>query len=435
MRQERYYLNIMKWRVRPSKLSGTIAIPPSKSHTIRALLIATLADGVSVIRRPLLRGDGASAIGAARSLGAEIDFQGDVLTVKGTGSDFNRGQEFFDMGNSGTSTNLFASAAALGTKKRRLDGDNSLRSRPFKPVLEALKGLGVNYTLEAPPRDLPFTIQGPIKGGTTSVDGISSQFVSSLLLTCPLIKSGDTTFTVYNLHEQPYIELTLWWLKKQNIRFDCSDDYLRFHIPGNQAYTPFDMEVPGDFSSATFAATGAAICGSEVTLTGIDFSDPQGDKGVFEIIKKAGGLVKIAQNSASVNGGGPLTGTSIDLNAMPDALPALSVLACASRGSTAIVNVAQARIKETDRIKVMAEELSKMGASITERPDGLIIGQSRLRGAVVNGHDDHRVVMALALAGMIAEGETIIETAEAAEVTYPTFVEDFKAIGADITII
>src|SRR5512133_2398041 len=172
----------MKWIVKPSTLSGTISIPPSKSHTIRALLIATLADGESVIRKPLLKGDGASAIGAAKSLGAKIDFNGDILKVKGVGGNFNSGDEFFDMGNSGTGTNLFSSAAALGSKFRRFDGDSSLRSRPFRPVLQALKGLGVSYTLEGDPKDLPFTIQGPIKGGTTTVDGISSQFVSSLLL-------------------------------------------------------------------------------------------------------------------------------------------------------------------------------------------------------------------------------------------------------------
>lgn len=425
----------MKWKIRPSKLSGTILIPSSKSHTIRALLIATLADGTSVIRRPLLRGDGASAIGAAKSLGAEIIFDGDTLIVKGIGNDFNKGQEFFDMGNSGTGTNLFSSAAALGTKMRRFDGDNSLRSRPFKPVLEALKGLGVNYTLENPPRDLPFTIQGPIHGGTTTVDGISSQFVSSLLLTCPLAKVPSTTFTVFNLHEHPYVELTLWWLKKQNIKLEYSPDLLKFTIPGNQKYTPFDMDIAGDFSSATFAAVGAAICGSSVNLTGIDFSDPQGDKGIFDLIKNAGGQVSTNSNGATVCGGVPLSGKVMDLNAMPDALPALSVLACVSSGTTSIVNVAQARIKETDRIKVMTTELSKMGADITERPDGLTINSSRLHGALVNGHDDHRVVMALALAGMVADGETIIETAEAAEVTYPTFVEDFRAIGANIEVI
>jgi len=434
-RKERVYRSIMKWRIRPSKLSGTIPVPPSKSHTIRALVIASLADGVSTIKRPLLLGDGASAIGAARSLGAKIDFDGDTLTVKGIGSDFNSGEELFDMGNSGTGTNLFASAAALGSKFRRFDGDNSLRSRPFKPVLDALKGLGVQYRLEAAPRDLPFTIQGPIKGGTTTVDGFSSQFVSSLLLSCPLVKTGDTTFTVYNIHEIPYIEITLWWLKKQGIRFECSSDFSKFHIFGSQSYTPFTMEIPGDFSSATFSAVGAALSDKPVTLHGIDFSDPQGDKGVFDILKKAGCNVEISENSATVCSSRLLRGSTIDLNAMPDALPAISVLACASRGTTSIVNVAQARIKETDRIRVMAEELSKMGADIKERPDGLVIEESSLHGAIVNGHDDHRVVMSLALAGMIADGETIIETAEAADVTYPSFVEDFRKIGADITIL
>jgi 3-phosphoshikimate 1-carboxyvinyltransferase len=425
----------MKWIVKPSTLSGTISIPPSKSHTIRALLIATLADGESVIRRPLLKGDGASAIGAAKSLGAKIDFNGDVLKVKGVGGNFNSGDEFFDMGNSGTGTNLFSSAAALGSKFRRFDGDSSLRSRPFRPVLQALKGLGVSYTLEGDPKDLPFTIQGPIKGGTTTVDGISSQFVSSLLLSCPLVKTGDTAFTVYNIHEQPYIEMTIWWLRKQGIKFEYSSDYSKFHIYGNQSYTPFDMEIPGDFSSATFSATAAALCGKAVTLQGIDFTDPQGDKGVFDVIKQAGADVTITQNSAFISGNNKLYGKEIDLNAMPDALPALSVLACASEGTTSIVNVAQARIKETDRITVMRKELCKMGADITERPDGLVIKQSNLHGAVVHGHDDHRVVMSLALAGMIAKGETIIDTAEAADVTYPTFVDDFRKLGANIEVV
>jgi 3-phosphoshikimate 1-carboxyvinyltransferase len=120
---------------------------------------------------------------------------------------------------------------------------------------------------------------------------------------------------------------------------------------------------------------------------------------------------------------------------MPDALPALSVAACAAEGETRFVNVAQSRIKETDRIAVMKKELSKMGAAVTEHKDGLTIRHSRLKGAKVNGHDDHRVVMALAIAGMIAEGETVIDTAEAAEVTYPTFVEDFRKIGAKIEVI
>ena len=195
------------------------------------------------------------------------------------------------------------------------------------------------------------------------------------------------------------------------------------------------MVVPADFSSATFAAVGAAVTGKGVTLTGLDFSDTQGDKGVFDILRTVGAGVLINENGVTVTQGNPLEGQIIDLNSMPDALPALSVMACAAQGETRFVNVAQARIKETDRIAVMHEELSKMGADIEELPDGLIVRQSRLKGAVVNGHDDHRVVMALAIAAMMADGETVIETAQAANVTYPGFVNDFRNIGADITIL
>ena len=425
----------MKWQIRPATLSGTIAIPPSKSHTIRALLIASLANGTSTIKKPLFRGDGASAISAAASLGAQVSTSEDSVTIRGIGSDFNLGEDFFDMGNSGTGTNLFAAAAALGSRMRRFDGDSSLRSRPFRQLLEALQSLGAVYTTDSPDHDLPFTIQGPLQRGTTRVNGVSSQFVSSLLLSCPLIRGGDTTISVYNLHEKPYVELTVWWLKKQCITYEAASDFTSFHIPGGQCYTPFTMTVPADFSSATFAAVGSALCGSSVTLTGLDFSDPQGDKDVFEVLKKAGTPINQHTAGVTVSGNRVLQGNVIDLNSMPDALPALAVLACKSEGETRFINVQQARIKETDRIAVMQQELTKMGAQIEETSDGLIVRQSRLRGTVVHGHHDHRVVMALALAGMIAEGETVIETAEAAEVTYPDFVTDFQALGAHIDIV
>jgi 3-phosphoshikimate 1-carboxyvinyltransferase len=424
----------MKWKVTPSRLHGTIAIPPSKSHSIRALLIAALANGTSTIRKPLLTGDGKSALNATINFGADVSYEGDNCIVKGIGNDFSRVQPFFDMGNSGTGTNLFTAAVALSDKKVTFDGDNSLRSRPFRQVLEALKPLGLSYTFHREGGDLPYTICGPIKGGSTTVNGISSQFLSALLLACPLIKDPSTTISVVNLHEHPYVELTLWWLKKQNIHIEYGPDLSKFVIPGHQKYTAFDLQIPSDFSSATFAAVGAAIAGDSVKITGLDFSDPQGDKGVFDVIKEAGASQSIT-NDHVISSAGILKGKVVDLNKMPDALPALSVLACLSQGETRFVNVAQARIKETDRISVMYKELSKMGADIEELPDGLVIRNSKLKGAEVCGHDDHRVVMALALAGMVAEGETIISTAEAADVTYPSFVKDFCSIGANITVI
>jgi 3-phosphoshikimate 1-carboxyvinyltransferase len=421
----------MRWKVKPSQLSGTIAVPPSKSHTIRAILIAALAEGTSTVRKPLLHGDGASAAAAAEALGARVSETDGVLAVTGIGKDREGGSDIFDMGNSGTGTSLFMSAAALGGRRRRFDGDRSLRSRPFRPLLSALERLGAQYSCETAGRDVPFVIQGPLRGGKTAVNGVSSQFVSSLLFACPLCEK-DTDIVVENIQERPYIELSLWWLRKQGIKVSYAADFTRFQVTGRQAYRPFESSIPADFSGAAFAACAAAAGGGAVTLTGLDFSDPQGDKGVLGVLELMGAAVAHGPAGVTVSGGAALRGRIIDLNAMPDALPALSVVACAAEGETRFVDVAQARIKETDRIKVMGEELSKMGASVTEHEDGLTVRQSRLKGARVSGHGDHRVAMALAIAGMTAEGETVIDTAESATVTYPTFAGDFRGIGAEI---
>lgn len=420
----------MQWRVLPSSLQGSITIPPSKSHTIRALLVATLADGDSTIRHPLLQGDGKSAIGAARALGAQVTQTEELVHVTGIGDNLDGGSDQVFTGNSGTTTNLFMSAAALGERSRQFDGDGSLRSRPVRPLLTALEQLGATYTIQNSSLDVPFTIKGPLRGGRTRVDGISSQFVSSLLLSCPLSK-GNTEFEVYNLQERPYVELTLWWLRKLGIRYRASDDLGQFFIPGGQRYHPVDLTVPSDFSSATFAAVAACITGCSLALKGLDFSDPQGDKGIFGVLEHMGASIGHERDEVRIEPSG-LSGRVIDLNSMPDALPALAVAACCAQGESRIVNVAHARIKETDRIAVMTQELRKLGAQVEETPDGMVISGSALTGAAVDGHHDHRVVMALALAGLVAKGETTITGAEAAEVTYPTFVQDFSALGAHI---
>ena len=424
----------MKWIVRPSKLSGVITVPPSKSHTIRALIVATLAQGDSVIRRPLLEGDGASAIRAAVSLGATVDMRDGDLFVRGVGGDMGLGTDHIDMGNSGTGLNLFCSAAALGSRRRRFDGDASLRTRPVRPLLEALMQLGASVSMEgAGGQDLPFAISGPLRGGRATVDGISSQFVSSLLFAAPLIPD-DTHITVHNLHEQPYVEMTLWWLAGQGIDVERSREFTTYKVRGGQSYKPFDAVIPGDFSSASFSAVAAAVGGSPVMLRGLNFSDTQGDKEVFRHLEAMGAKVERAHGEVTVYGGN-LHGAIIDLNSTPDALPALAVAAAHAEGETVFTNVEQARIKETDRIAVMARELGKMGIEVKELPDGMVVHGGRLKAARVESHRDHRVAMALAVAGMNADGETEIDGAEAAEVTYSTFVRDFSRIGADITVV
>jgi len=423
----------MKWIIHPSALTGSITIPPSKSHTIRAFLVGALAKGESIIRRPLLKGDGASAIRAATSLGARVDINGEDVYIGGVGGDMSLGTDVIDMANSGTGLNLFCSAAALGERARRFDGDASLRTRPVRPLFDALEQLGVRVTADGGGQDVPFTVQGPLRGGRAQVNGLSSQFVSSLLFACPLAPE-DTHITVFDLHEQPYVEITLWWLANQGIEIEYSRELTTYNIRSGQSYKPFDMAIPADFSSAAFPAVAAAIAGDAIELHGLDFSDPQGDKEVFRHLETMGARISRSGTSVTVFGS-RLEGAILDLNAMPDALPALAVAAAAAQGETVFTNVEQARIKETDRIAVMAAELGKMGISVRELPDGMVVQGGSLQGAHVNSHYDHRVAMALALAGMIANGETVIDGAEAAAITYPSFVDDFLKLGADINVV
>ncbi len=436
--RERILLNkrkdtFMIWKVKKSKLSGTITVPPSKSHTIRALVTATLSEGTSTIEGALLEGDGKSVLEAVSGLGAHYSLSSETLVLTGTGKNFTEDPGTLFLGNSGTGARMIASVAALGGSPCTVDGDDSLRTRPMRPLLQSLADLGASYTIHQRDRDIPFTVRGPITGGETTVSGVTSQFLSSLLLAAPLAEN-DSVIHVEDLHERPYVELTLWWLDKTGIRYSVSDDFSTFIVPGGQNYAPVNQRIPGDFSSATFGAVAAALTGGMVTLGNIDFSDPQGDKELFAILETMGVAVDRGGLHAAVHGSGAVRGAEIDLNAMPDALPALAVLGCVAESTTSLVNVKQARIKETDRIAVMAEELGKMGAAVEEKEDALIIRRSKLTGCRVNGRHDHRVVMALALAGMVADGETIIETAEAAAVTYPAFVEDFRSLGASIEV-
>jgi len=271
-----------------------------------------------------------------------------------------------------------------------------------------------------------------MKGGKTSLDAVTSQYLSALLISAPLAEK-DTKIEIIRLNEIPYVDITLWWLDKLNIRYE-NDSYKFFNIPGGQKYKSFNAIIPGDFSSATFFMVLAAISRGEFILENLDMSDPQGDKQVLGILESMGTKVKIDENSITVKGD-RLIGREIDMNSIPDALPAMAVAGCFAEGETRLVNVPQARLKETDRIHVMFEELSRLGADVEELPDGIVIRQSKLKGCHVKGHGDHRIVMALAIAGLNIEGETVIDTAEAVNVTFPEFVDIIKACNGDIEFI
>ena len=425
----------MKLIVRKSRLKGTVTIPASKSHTIRAVAIASLAKGQSTIRNPLASSDTQAVVACYRALGAKIDTSDSQLwKVVGTGGEIKAPREIIDVGNSGTTLRIAMGSAALAEPGQRttFTGDEQIQTRPVGPLMDALNCLGAKCKAVKNNGKVPIEITGKLKGGKTSIAASTSQYLSSLLLCAPLAPN-DTEIDVTLLNEPGYVQMTLDWLDKQGIEYE-NQKLRKFKIKGNQSYKAFDAVIPADFSSATFFLCAAALLADEVTLFGLDFSDSQPDKAVVDYLKAMGADISIGPNSVTIKAA-TLKGLEIDMNKTPDALPAMAVTAAFAEGTTRLVNVAQARGKETDRIKCMTEELKKMGASVEELPDGLIIQHSNPKPAQLDGRSDHRIVMALSLAGLAIDGQCSIDTAEAISVTFPDYVELMRSIGAKMELI
>lgn len=422
----------MLLKVRRSEAGGRVRIPGSKSHTIRALFIASLAYGNSTILHPLISADALSAVDTCRALGARVDVLEDRFLIEGVNGKPRIPEDVINVGNSGTTLRFGVMAAGLVDGCTVFTGDSQIRNRPLEPLIEAMNNLGACVFSTRGNGMAPVIVEGRLKGGKTDIDAVTSQYLSSLLIHSPLLEN-DTEIAVTRLNEAPYIDMTLWWLARQGIRYK-NMGHRNFHIHGGQKYKSFNASIPGDFSSAVFFMVQAAISGGKFVLENLDMTDPQGDKQVLAILETMGAKVDFIDNLIIISGRS-LIGREIDMNQIPDALPALAVAACFAEGETRLVNVPQARLKETDRIKVMCEELTKMGARVSELPDGLIIRRSNLRGCRVNGYNDHRIVMALAIAGLNCEEETVIDTAEAMNVTFPGFVGLLQSCGGNLQTI
>ncbi len=421
----------MKLLVKPSRIHGSIAVTGSKSHTIRGIVAALMTDGVSILYSPLESADTRSTLEVAKQFGAKVKEFPDRWEITGTGGKFTDPGQIVNLGNSGTGLRMLTALAALQHFRIGFDGDSSLRTRLMSGLLGALEALGAN--VETVNGKCPLFIQGPIRGGTTSVDGTTSQFLTSLLFALPNAE-GDSKVKLESLNEKPYINITLSWLDAFGIRYRKSEDMLFWEIPGKQHIPPFKRVIPADFSTATFPLVAAALVGDGIEIRNLDFNDAQGDKHVFDLLENMGAKIERGK-PLCVLASSKLSGRKLDLNSTPDALPILAVAATLADGETHLANVPQARVKETDRIAAMNMELTKMGADIQELPDGMIIRGGKLHGAEVDSHADHRIAMALAVAALAAEGETIIHNAEAASVTYPDFVRDFQALNANFTIL
>jgi 3-phosphoshikimate 1-carboxyvinyltransferase len=425
----------MKLIVRKSRLKGTVLIPGSKSHTIRAVAIASLATGKSLINNPLQSSDTLAAVSCYRALGAEINTSDPNLwKVTGTAREINVPQEIIDVGNSGTTLRISMGSAALAPTGQAITftGDEQIQSRPVGPLMDALSELGAKCTSLKNNGKAPVEITGKLAGGKTTIAATTSQYLSSLLLCTPLA-SKDTEIDVTLLNEPGYVQMTLDWLDKQQIEYE-NQQFRKFKIKGNQNYKAFNETIPADFSSATFFLCAAAMSAEQVTLLGLDYSDSQPDKAVVDYLQAMGADINVGSDSVIVKAA-KLKGAELDMNKTPDALPAMAVTAAFAEGTTKLLNVPQARNKETDRITCMAKELKKMDVDVAELPDGLIIGGSKPKSAELHGWADHRIVMALSLAGMKLDAQCTIDTAEAINVTFPSYVELMNSIGADMEIV
>ena len=406
---------------------STIWIPGSKSHTIRAILIAAFSRGVSKIRNPLFSEDTKAAFNATEKLGAKVEVLEDGHLVIIDSRKLGEGMESveLDMLNSGTTTYLITGLAASLGIEVKIKGDESLSSRPVGPLLDAYEELGAKCSSSG--GYPPFTIKGPLKGGKVSIEARTSQFLSSLLMGS-VLSQGDVWIKTPLLYEKPYVTMTLSWLDRENIEYRISDDYQDAFVKGGGKYSPLDVSIKGDYSSATFFFVLAAASRRRIRIKGLDRNDSQGDKRVLSLLEEMGAFVRWEGEDVIIEGTGKIRGGTYDINDIPDALPALAVLSLFAENTVTLCNVSQARIKETDRIKVMHDELEKAGARIEEMPDGLVIHPSSIHASKLSGHADHRVIMALSILRKLSGKNIELDDESKASVTFPTFFEILSSI-------
>jgi 3-phosphoshikimate 1-carboxyvinyltransferase len=433
----------MKAKVGISVIKGEVLAPPSKSYTHRAVVMASLAEQ-TIVKRPLLSADTAATIRACEALGAVIRHKGDSLIVDGVKGTPSVPDSIIDVANSGTTLRLLMAVSALCDGTTVLTGDDSIRTRPNTPLIDVLNQLGASVISTRDNGMAPIEVKGPMTGGEAVMDGsISSQFFSALLMACPLCRTRTVVRVDGELKSRPYVEITIEMLESAGIKIELVEDdkgHLSFIIPPKQSYglTEYTVyTVPGDFSSASYLLAAGALVGGGaddgITVGGL-YPNKQGDAAIIPILQDMGANLEWDRERGEVRvNKSRLTGVTVDVGMTPDLVPTLAVLGALSQGEMVIENAGHVRYKETDRLHAMTVELTKMGVDITEEPDRLVIRGGGLHGARVSGWHDHRIVMALSVAAMVA-GDTVIDTAESVDISYPGFFEAMKSLGGDITL-
>ena len=422
-------------KIFPTKLQGTVVAPSSKSMGHREIICAGLAAGTSIIDNISMSKDIEATMRCLKAINVAVDEIPSMiagrkaLQISGTGHPM-AAADSVDCGESGSTLRFFLPLGANLNCPLTFTGHGKLVSRPLQAYYDIFDEKFIQYFNDNV--NLPVTVNGRLTPGTYKLPGdVSSQFVSGLLFVLPLL-NGDSVIEITSpLESSAYVDMTINCLAKFGIKVENEGGaHRRYLVPGKQRYQAQDSQVEGDWSQAAFWTVGGSL-GKGITCQGVNVNSLQGDQAVVDIMQRMGAAISQTENSVTVNGGATKA-TLIDAANCPDIIPVLTVLAAVSEGTTKIINAGRLRIKECDRLAAMTSELNKMGAAITEEPEGLtIIGKPEgLKGGVqVDAWNDHRIAMSLAIAAQKCAEPIIFTGAECVAKSYPTFWEDYKSVG------
>ena len=410
--------------VSAGSIKGIITPPSSKSYAQRAIALALLTEGRTILRNLEFCKDTRSALKCIEALGAKVEYIDEsTLAIEGG---LKPTSTTLHVGESGLATRLFTPIASLNPTPITIEGEGTLLYRPMAMMIEPLRQLGVQV------RDgggfLPIEVQGPIHGGELTVDGsVSSQFITGLLLALPLAEE-DTTLHVTSPVSTPYIDMTIDTAQRFGVEIMHNEgDYTQFFIEGGQKYTATDLSIEGDWSGAASILVAGAIAG-EVTIKNLSTLSKQADTAICRALERAGAGIIIEQDSITVSKR-KLRAFEFDATNAPDLFPALAALATAAEGESVIIGTDRLRHKESDRAETIQREYEKLGIEVDISEKNIMrIRGGEIHSATTFSHNDHRIAMSIAVSALRCDGEVVIEGAECVEKSYPTFFEDLESI-------
>lgn len=430
-----------------SEIGGVVKAPPSKSYSHRAVILASLAKGTSKLYDMLFSEDTLASIRVCKALGAQINKTDDYLEVIGTGGRLhNSSTEPIDLANSGTTLRLMTSVSALCDNEVTLTGDDSLQTRPMGLLMNALWPLGIETESLNDDEKAPILIKPGYVGGETNIYGnVSSQFISSILISSPLSNQGVTLYVLPEFKSKPYVNMTLDIMRKFGVKTlkgyylkhdNCDKQHQSCRIDEfkvtKQDYVACDYTVEGDYSSASYLLALIAINGGKAKIKNLFRNSKQGDKVILDILQEMGVKIIRGEDYVEIGSAGSLKAIDVDLSNAPDLLITVAVLAAMAEGTTNITGVAHARVKETDRIDTTCRELEKLGCKLVEREDGMSI-TGGVSSGVVDSHGDHRLAMAFSLIGLKHDIE--ITNGEVFDVSFPNFIESMAELGFELELV